>query len=312
MANLQFTTIDRILVRIQKYIKDTGISENDIIEWAGEALEFLKTVEIQEQAVKFLKVENYEADVPMGFQMVLQVAKYNKDAKEIENDCSKKEIQEEDVDLKCPDCCGKTGLIDFLFSDWSNSYRPYFDMQWQYIDWTVSKYYKENFTPIRLSNHALFNSIVCKEKAFEKDCYGEHEYTIVGLVDKKLRFSFKEGYVALAYVKNAIDRETGLPLIPDHEQHLAAIQYYLLWKIAELLDWKGREGYAQKANTNMQLWLKYVKQAKNFAKMPKTIDQFQNLLESTHHLIPRHKRYYKYFGNLGRAEDRRFSNPNRY
>lgn len=311
MSDMNFTTVDRILARVYKYIKSTDIAESDVIEWAGQALDLLKTPEIQEEAVKFLKVKNHEAELPNGFQMVLQIAKYNKDEDDIKKDCTK-EVDVSEVDLECPDCCGECGLIDYLYCDWSCTYRPFFDMQWQYIDWTVSTYYKEYFTPVRLANHTLFNTIVCKEKVmYEADCCGPDEYTIVGTTEKKLRFSFKEGNVALSYIRSAVDKETGYPLVPDHEQHLSAINYFILWKIAELLDWNGREGYGSKAEKNMQLWLKYAKQAKNFAKMPKSIDQFQNLLEQSHYLIPRTNRYYGYFGSLGKAENRRFNDPDR-
>lgn len=295
MSEIQFTTVDRILHNIGRDLRGTDIHETDVIDWVGEALEFLNTPEIQDEAVAFLRVKDYEAEIPDGFQLVLQMARYegseSLDCGEVEEEVELP--QEEDIDSCDGDILG-CSMIHLL-----DGWRPYFDMQWQYIPWTTSQTYRNNFTPIRLANHTLFNSMVCKEKGFELS-YGEDEYNIVGTYQKKIRFSFKEGYVAMSYIKSALEPDTGFPLIPDVIQHITAINYYVRWKIAERLDWNGRRGFTSKANTNMELWLKYAKQAKNYARMPKSIDEFQNMMEETHHMIPRNRRYYNYFGNMGR------------
>lgn len=330
MSELQYTSVNRVLAKVHRDLKGTEVNESDAIEWIGEALEFLKVPQVQEQAVAFMEVRNYEADLPDGFQMILQVARDNNWTPETKDDCcipmeTIEEVTEQSTD-DCTDCF--TQPVDCngrpLFDDACPSYIPHFDMQWQYIPWTSCSYYKENFTPVRLANHTFFNTIVCKEKhdtpyQGNQDVYDhplknnflgqQDEYTIVGSVDKKLRFSFKEGYVALAYIRNAIDRETGYPLVPDNVSYVTAITYYLKWKMAEMYAWNGREGYEGKADKAEQKWLKYARQGKNYMKMPKSIDQFQNLLEQSHYLIPRHRRYYGYFGNLGREEERKFNDP---
>lgn len=302
MSDLQFTSVDRILGSIHADLRGSNLNETDAIEWIGEALEFMGMPEIQEQSVAFLKVENYEASVPEGFQTVLQMAKYFPDKK-----VKKKEtIDTPKPNIKIEECPDNIdNLVSALMGTLDTSYRPYFDMQWQYIPWTTSAYFIERFRPIRLANHSLFNSIVCKEKKLYQNYCGDEEYTIVGTTEKKFRFSFKKGYVALSYNKSAIDSETGYPLVPDNIRHISAIKYYIKWKLAERNIWNGREGAGNLAKYNMDLWLKYVKQAKNWSKIPKTLDQHQNMLEETHHLIPRLGRYYGYFGNLGRAERRK-------
>lgn len=329
MSELQFTTVDRVLAKVHRDLKGIDLNESDAIEWIGEALEFLKVFQVQEQAVAFMEVKNYQADLPDGFQMVLQIARDNNWTPDEKECCAIpakviEEVTVESSDTECTDCY--TQPVDchgrVLFDDYVPKYIPYFDMQWQYIPWTTSSHYKENFTPVRLANHTFFNTIVCKEKhntpydgqetnnPYKNNGLGEQdEYTIVGDADKKLRFSFKEGYVALAFIRNAVDSETGYPLVPDNISYMSAITYYIKWKIAEMMTWNGREGYARLAQDSERLWLKYARQGKNYMKMPKTIDQFQNLLEQSHYLIPRHRRYYGYFGNIGREEDRRFNNP---
>ena len=277
MSELQYTTVNRVIAKIYRDLKDIDLHETDAIEWIGEALEFLKVPQIQEQDVICLKVKNYEAIFPVGFQMVLQVARYNGE-KPI-GDCSTETTTSAETTT--------------------------------YEDWTSSPFYIQNFTPVRLANHVFFNTIVCKEKRpipYEDNCYDE--YTIVGTTEKKMRLSFKEGTIALAYIKNAIDKETGYPLIPDDVRYITAITYYLKWKIAQRYEWSGRQNYIRLAQDNERLWLKYARQAKNYMKMPKSLDEFQNLLDQTHYLIPRQGRYYGYFGKLGREEDRRFNDPN--
>ena len=296
MSELKYTSVNRILSKIYRDLKGITLNESDAIEWIGEALEFLNVFEVQEQAVLFMEVKNYETDLPTGFQMVLQIAKYNDWSFENKKDCCISTKIEEKIEEKSDCGCKSEKTFPFKFD-------------WQYITWISNDYYKQYFTPIRLSNNVFFNSLVCEEK--NKSIYQtcEDEYTIVGTTSKKLRFSFKEGYIALAYIKNVIDKETGYPLIPEDIRYISAITYYIKWKIAEMYSWNGRQGFANLAKESEKKWLEYQRKAKNYMKMPKTIDQFQNLLEQSHYLIPRHKRYYGYFGNLGKEESRKFNNP---
>lgn len=312
----EFTTVDRVLAKFHRDLKGTDFNESDLIEWIGEALDFLKVPQVQEEAVAFIEVKDYHADLPKCFHMILQIARNNKWSQE------KKEVVcsvLSDDDNKEEDCCkechthpaNKAGYPIPLdrdgkpITDYEVAYyRPFFDLQWEYNLWTNSNSYKQDYTPVRLSNNSFFNSIVCKEKNnIYNNC--EDEYTIVGSIDKKLRFSFKNGSVAVSYLKNRIDPETGYFLIPDNISYTSAIVYYVKWKIAEWYDWSGRQGFTSIAQNSERLWLKYARQAKNFMKMPKSLDEYQNLLEQTHYLIPNHKRYYGYFGN---NNDLRFNN----
>lgn len=207
-----------------------------------------------------------------------------------------------------PNVYAETFLNSDLVKDMHPEVFRDLNLKWSYGTWVSSKYYKANYTPIRLATSTFFNSIVCKEK--DRFLYGScvDEYTIVGTTEKKLRFSFKEGQIALSFLKNSVDEETGYPLIPDQISYITAITYYIKWKIAEENDWSGRDGWASKSERAEAKWLKYCRQAKNYMKMPKTLDEYQNLLEQTHYLIPDHRKYYGYFGNLGKAEHRNFQN----
>tara|TARA_R110000796_G_scaffold232428_1_gene350663 strand:- start:3185 stop:4066 length:882 start_codon:yes stop_codon:yes gene_type:complete len=284
---MDYISVDRIFAKFYRDLKNTDLNESDVIEWIGESLEFLKVREIQEQAVIFLEVSNHEAIVPKGLQTVLQIARNN--------------YWTEDV---------QSGLIEVSSSLESASTveSSSVTLNCNYNSWVSNNYYQREFTPVRLANNVFFKSLVCKEKTPYINSNGD-EYTIVGDYSKKFRFSFETGMIALSYTKSKIDDETGYPLIPDNISYISAITYYIKWKLAERYVWDGREGFMTIANESEQRWLKYARQGKNFMKMPKSIDDYQDMLEESHHLIPKQKRYYNYFGNLGTSEDRRFNDP---
>ena len=75
MSEIQFTTVDRVLAKIHRDLKGINLNESDAIEWIGEALDFLKVPQIQEEAVLFSEVKNHHVELPYGFHMILQVAR---------------------------------------------------------------------------------------------------------------------------------------------------------------------------------------------------------------------------------------------
>ena len=337
MSALKYVTIDRIFSKVARDLKGTETNESDVIEWIGEALEFLEVPQILVEDVKFLEVKDYHADMPEGLHMITQIAKntednYQPDSRQTNCQC---QTSPEPTPCTCNnnfdnDACASVDwdLDEQQMENMPNDYSTAFlnaqetqyldslsfnklDLDWTYNIWTSSDYYTRNFVPVRLATGTFFNSLVCKEK--DKSLYQtcDYEYTIIGETEKKLRFNFIGGKVAISYLKNSIDKETGYPLIPDNISYITAITYYLKWKIAEMYEWAGREGWGAKAERAEAKWLKYCRQAKNHMKMPKTLDEYQNLLEQTHYLIPDHNKYYNYFGNLGKNQTRNFSTLNR-
>lgn len=302
----RYTTIERIINRLGRSIPEDYINETDIIEYTGEVLEHLKNFNNQIQSVKVLEVNNNETELPDYLTGILQVARINYDI-EKNNPCKGEPIlPTENIynpnisGCGCDDCEELEELIGNL-QDKSNRFEisNIFDVPYVSL---MSFYKRDLITPIRLSNHVFFNSIVCEEK-FKVYCPNcTDEYDIVGTIDKKFRFNFKSGWVVLSYLRSAIDKNTGYPLIPDEENCLATITYYIKWKIAERLSWDKPQQYINMARENERLYYKYIKQAKNYFKMPKYIDHFQDSLEETHNLIPDYNKYYGFFGNLSRMQ----------
>lgn len=298
-----YTSIDRVLASFNRNIVDSDVSESDLIEWIAEAMGFLRVNSIQEKALAFLRVKDYHSIIPEGFHSVIQIARNLKWNEEVHDEtqlsCSPNEILEEiniiknpNKSLPCPivtDCQGN------LIGDYEVSYyRPYFDLKWEYELWSKMPRFQHDYRPVRLANSTLFGSLVCKE---DKSIYtgNEDEYDIVGTTDMRLRFSFKEGEVVMAYNRTAIDPTTGYPLIPDNEICIVALTYYLKWKLAERLSWSGRQGFTNEADRAEQRWLKYARQYKNYEKMPKTLDDYQDHMDLTTTMFKPNK-YYNFFG----------------
>lgn len=313
---MEYTSIDRVLSKFYRDVKNTSISENDLIEWAGEALDFMKVNEMQETAIAFIEVSNHRAALPKGLKMILQVARDTIWTKEnCHSTCKTNDViaactnsaYPSDVEIFTPvplDCNGSP-LTDYDVA----YYRPYFDLKYEHqFFYETGSIGGDRYSPVRLSNNLLFNTLVCRDKRYtDHSC--TDEYNVTGTVDRSLVTSFQNGYVAVVYIRTPLDEETGFPLIPDNISTISAITYYIKWKIAEYDMEQHVEGAKPLVQYNEERWLKYVRQSNNYHKMPKTIDQYQNLLEESYHMIPRHKRYYNFFGNLGKSENKKFNDP---
>lgn len=319
----QYVTVDTILSKYLRDFRGNELNEDDAIEWIGEALGHMKMATLSEEAIAFLEVKNYQAALPNGLHYIIQIAKNNAWTPTDKITCSPQAIVTElttetpQSGCGCSTCCS-TPANDVVLLDCQGEligspevayYRPYFDLQYEYLGWVHSNSFRTKFTPVRLASHTFFNTLVCQTSQSE-GLYNNHstdEYTIV---EDQLRFSFKEGLVAVAYLRTKVDIDTGYPMVPDDESAKAAITYYLGWKVKEREAWNHREGAMQIAQVAEARWLKYIKQFKNKAKMPWGTDEYEDLMEQSNYLIPRNKRYYGFFGKLGRAEDRIFNDPN--
>jgi hypothetical protein len=303
--NYQYVTIDTVLAKFHRDFGNTEVGESDMIEWIGEALSFMKVTGMQEEAIAFIEVKNYQCLIPNGLHHIIQVARDNQVSPVCPVDVITTISNGDPVEecLTAVDCHGN------LIGDYEVAhYRPYFDLQYNYYNWNTSSMRQEKFTPIRLANHTFFNTLVCKDPCQQvyDSCENGDEYTIIS---NQLRFSFKEGSIALAYLRQQLDPETGYPMIPDDISVMSAINYYMGWKFKERECWSHREGSCALADKAEKSWLKYVRQAKNKAMMPHGVDQYQNILEQSIYMIPRFNKYYGFFGKLGKAATTNYNDP---
>ncbi len=168
--NYTYVPISRIFAKLQRDLS-RDMNEGDIIEWAGEALEAINAVKAVEDAVAFIEVKNHQAELPRNLHAVIQIAKNlqwrpTKDCSPaiivpqiteckahcIPNDCK---CCCNDADAVWIDCNG-TPIVDYDLA----YYRPYFDLKQEYYGWTNSRYYRQNYAPMRLSANTMFSSII--------------------------------------------------------------------------------------------------------------------------------------------------------
>ena len=316
MKELGYTSVDRILSKLSRDLGMDDISEADVIEWTGEALEAIDAVTMLEEAVYFAEVKNHQVQLPMFLDSIIQIARNNEFTEE---ECTPHAIVEQmSCDLPdnpyedCPTCDDIRYVpVDHLnvplFETDREKFRPNINVLAEYIDWVECDYYTRKWTPVRLKNHTFFNSLVCEEIG-QEDLYqnSEDEYTIIG--NKIVRFSFKTGFVAIAYTRQMLD-ENGYPMIPDHYSYVTAVTKYITMKMMEREWYSGRQGFGDKVKKSEQDWQWYCKQAGNRAIMPEGLDQFQNMLDQRQYLLPRIHRYNQFFKDMGRRENRAYNDP---
>ncbi len=266
---MKYTTVDRILSKLDRDLgQDFDVV--DIIEWIGDALGFLETEPVLENKVEVFIVKDYEIDTPLFFKEVVQILKDNNGV------LTNPELSLESSSCGCSSSTSEVETTEeylepFIFAN----------------DFCI----KNELSVVRKSTSSFSKSFL--DKTEETD-----EYTIIGAECQKIRFSFKDGIVIMSYLRNYIDEETGYPYIPDTSQHIEAITYYIKWKILEEKVFRGERGYLTLTSDFERKWLRYVKQANNFAKMPHSVDEYQNLLDSSVHLIVDRRKYHKYFNNF--------------
>lgn len=283
MQKFQFVTADTILAKYSRDFRGLGINVDDAIEWIGESLGFMKIASASEEALVFLEVKDYQVEIPKGLHYIIQIARKSDWVKE-----DSAIIQEVIMNELIPSSNSQIGDLP--------KYTPNFSFPFKYASWNSSSYARKSYVPVTLADASFFGSLVCQIPEAE-GLYTAHadEYTVV---QDALRFNFKEGFIAVAYLRQMVDCETGYPMVPDDESAKAAITYYLGWKFKENECWNHREGACQLAERAESRWLKYIKQFKNKAKMPTGADQYQNLMEQHSYLVPNRKRYYGFFGRV--------------
>ena len=315
MKELNYTSVGRIFSKIKRDLGIDDFSENDVVEWIGEALELIDAVTILEECVEFCEVKNHSVQLPRFTNSIIQIAEYHgEDKTEITPEAIEESICEStsyEEDCKCDTVTSKYIPVDEtgypIFDSDVYEWQPNINVQAEYVNWTSCDIYKNQWLPVRLANHSFFNTVVCQEPNAEHlYSNSRSEYTIIG--DNTLRFSFKEGYVAIAHTRQKLD-ENMYPMIPDHASYTTAITMYITMKLMARMWYLGKEGYGDKMQKAEVDWQWYCKQAGNRAIMPKGIDQFQNMLDTSQYLLPRNFRYNQFFKDLSRPEGRKFNDP---
>jgi len=299
---MEFTSIDRIFNMVARDLPHIKINDIDIVEWTGDALQFINAIRAKEEAVAFIKVSNYQCDLPANLHNIIQIAKNTK----VDDGGAKVIKSQEDETFNTPDY---PVCIDCEGKPYDETrvayYRPYYDLKYEYQAWMAMDSYERCYEPVRLSNHHFFNTLVCSENGTDCGIDGElyhtkkWEYNII--MGKVLRFNFEKGLIAIAYERNPHD-EDGLPLIPDDISYTTAIISYIQMKYAKREFMAAKQGAEGRYRVALDDWTWYVKQASNKSLIPNGVDEMEDLVNQQKRLIPRRNLYDNYFGNANNRE----------
>ena len=302
MSDFKYLSIDNVLA---KFSRDTGLKANelDMIEWTGEALEAINAPTQYDEAVAIIEIKNHQAELPNHLHVIIQVAKNTCFTPE-NKECVLPEAiieQTQEEGLPVPLDCNGQPLTDYDLA----YYRPYYDYKAEYIDFPRN-HHSGCYVPVRLATHTFFNSLVC---SFPDEIYNEcqDEYTIIN--KEIIRTSFKEGSIAISYLKQKLDCN-GYPMIPDNYSYRTAITKYMAMKITEREFYSNVQGAGGKLQYAEQQWQWYCRQAANQAMIPKGIDAYQNIMDQRNYLLPKTNSYYGFFGKLANPERRTYNDPN--
>jgi hypothetical protein len=295
---------DRVISSFMRTVGTGDINVDDIYEWIGEANNFLSTPTVLKQTLIFLEVKNYQAPLPKYFKSLLQVARdesptelFCKTAEVIPTVSTTTTVADCNVDEGVLLACDGSPLCEVPVAFYRPS--PYYNpFPITYNQWTNSVSYNsgKRFVPIRASTNTLFKSNVCKEQNW-KELYSTSSYEYTILHNREFRFTFEEGVVAVSYLEDFNSGE--VPMVIDNQSHLSAIQYYLLWKHAEVQMLRGVQGSVSLNDRFEARWLKYCKQAKNDAMMP-DLATMDNIYQNTYKMLPSLKVFGDMFSDLSK------------
>lgn len=310
--------MDRIFSKLDRDLT-SEFSEEDIIEWTGEALEFMQAVRAYEETVAFIEVKNHQCPVPKGMHGIIQIARNNTYTCPTSDCCNPAIVTSCINDTGCVPTVGVNPCVcppsDAVWLDCNGQpivaydlayYRPYFDLRLESFNtFANTNYYKSNYTPIRLATSSMFSGIECGSNPNPYHSCKDEYNLIQGTT---LRFSFQQGAVAVAYLKQIVDIETGYPMIPDSISHITAVVSYIIYKKFSKEFYRGRDGADRKMAKAEQDWQWYCGQATSNDKMITGLDEHQNFLDQRQYMLPRLNQYYGFFGNLNEPEQRVWNN----
>ena len=298
---LSYITIDGLMNKLARNIPTVlKYEEDDVIEWAGEALQGIGAYNELVDRVYFLQVKDYKCAIPANSKYILQIARnnfatdnYRKNLCAI-NESLKIDKIDDTVDYILLDCCGSPATdYDVAY------YRPYFSLEMDYGKWVSSNNHRKHWSIVRPTENTFFDSS-CQNDFIYNPSRDEYKAEA-----PFIRFSFQEGMIAIAVASVKLD-DTGYPMIPDNYSYYTAINKYVLMRLMEKDFYSGREGSTGRYQKAELDWQYYCQQASNESMMPSTLDEMEALRTSRGYLLPNTNQINEFFGNLGTEEYRSY------
>jgi len=313
----KFVSVDRIFSKLERDITPT-FNEDHVIEWIGEALNFIGTPNQSEQAVAFIEVKNHQCYVPKYCNSIMQIARDNKwfdKTKKV--DCTPKKIIHEIQDVAFQKCnsCGDEDMGYVVLDGMGTPvleydtayYRPYFDLKAEHLEFGNTNYFRGRYSPIRRATGSFFGELGHKD--YDNNgvhSYNDDKYQVIK--GEILRFSFCNGYVAVSFNRQVMDIETGYPMVPDEDSHTTAIVSYVTMKMMKKEFFRGKQGSDMRLKVANDDWTHYCAQATAVDMMPHSEDDYQNIGDMWNRMLPVNE-YNNFFGSLANPEYRKFNDP---
>lgn len=270
-------------IPIQSVLEGLPISselwtERDVLEDAARAMEMIGLVAQYQSDVKLLKVTNHKTLLPKGLVMINQIA-FKTDFTINSND---------EFDIK------KALGIDN---------EPYMQNStlWLHTTWIQSPHYQNKWKPLRLSTNT-FALAVHQDNCINIVAKCDESYTVTP--DGVITTSFKDGYIAISYLRYPMDCD-GNFLIPDSEYYKQALRAYIMMRIWEYRMNMKEEGADKLYMNYSNQWSLMKAKATAEINLP-SLDELENIRNVQTRLVPRYRRYFSFFGNLGKEENLNF------
>lgn len=264
---MNFTSINTVIYRIQRYFKIDDLSISDCYEWIASALRHIGT---QEQLI--IKI----ADIP---------------------------IKDYKGELPC-DWCRYENLIERRLPTDNSTINtneptiPRWLQIWEEAGNTLISPTNRDFELAPHLNERGRNHNFAMIPGDKRTTFSDFDYRIN---DRTITVNFPEGGITLTYWAIPVD-EDNLPLIPDEESVLEACT----WKVAEMLTYQGYKFKNGDLTTNYcrAKWNFYVKSARADLRMP-DIHSLNRMSNEWNQLLPRTNHYEQAFRYLGTKEELR-------
>jgi hypothetical protein len=270
----KWTNIKSVLFELERFTPKDLYDEQRSIEDCMRAVDFIGAVPTYQQAVRFIKVENYKACLPLDCLQIIQVAyKHNWHVNE-QDLADIREMLGYDNDPSLED---STLPLQVLLD---------------------SKRFTNQWRPLRVSTNSFTLAVHCENSVnIGHPC--QYEYTVTP--DGSMTFNFKTGYICVAYYCYPKDCH-GNFLIPDVEDYKEALKNFCLMTLWELRWNMKEEGASERYMKYQQLWGIYKAKAEASIRMP-GVSEAQNLTTINNKLIPNTRRFNNFFSTMNHEEN---------
>jgi len=280
----KWTNIKSVLFELERIIPKEFYNENRLIEDCMKAVDKIGAVVTYEQKVKFIKVENYKAYIPLDCLQIIQIAYKNNFELSNTDIISLAETSHDCVG------CGEEVVSTNTFDINNITSSTLIN----------SSYYHQNWTALRLSTNSFAMSVHCDNCVnIGNTC--QYEYSVSP--DGTMTFNFQTGYICVAYYGYPVDCD-GIPMIPDDEDYKEALKDYCLMLSWELRWNMKEEGADSRYIKYQQLW--GLMKAKAVASIRMSDEaEADNLMHISLKLIPNTRRFNNFFSTLNKPENLR-------